>query len=94
MFRTIRNNMTVGGLIVMGLALYGGYRIWDDYKAPYRLVSENSGYYLVEKSTNRQKQITKEFQLGSPEYRLEGLMHESKDKVLGAIDELVKKYGK
>lgn len=94
MLRRMKEQIGFTSLILLGFAAYGGYRAWEDYKAPYRLERADSAYYLVEKSTSRQKLITKDFQLGTPEYRLEGLMQESKDKVLEAIDTLVKKYGK
>jgi len=79
-------------LIIFGFALYGGYCIYQNYNNPYKQVQENEIHYLVKKSTEQKQVITDNFQLGSLEYRLKGILEEGKENVRRALENTVKKY--
>ncbi len=87
-----RSGISFTGVLLTVAALYGGYRAWQDYKSPYRLTEENEIYFLVEKATQRKEMITKNFQLGPLDYRIDGILQESKEKVRDTLDSLARKY--
>ncbi len=79
-------------LVLLGFALYGGYCAYHGYKEPYSLEQEHGSYYLVKKSTDQKKLITGNFQLGSLEYRLKGVLEDGKDNVRRALERTAKEY--
>lgn len=79
-------------LAIICLAAYGAYCLYTEYRSPYTLVKRSSGHYLVEKGTGRREIITPEFQLGSLEHRIKGLLSESKEHVQAAIESSLRSY--
>jgi hypothetical protein len=90
--RYIRSGIAGGlsSLVLLGLAGYGGYRLYTDHNMPYRLESDSGQHYLVEKLSEKRKAITKSFELGTLEERMRGIIQEPKDKVWEAIEKLRK----
>jgi hypothetical protein len=87
-----RSGMSFSGLLLTVAAIYGGYRAWQDYRRPYRLTEEKGTYFLVDKNTDRKKIITKNFQLGTLDYRIDGILQESRERVRQTLDSLARKY--
>jgi hypothetical protein len=89
-----RGGTSLGSLIMLGLAVYGGYTGWQNYKSPYKLIENNNNgiYSLIEKDTNKRQEITRDFQLGTIDYRIDGILRESKGRVKESLETLSKKY--
>jgi len=87
-----RSGLTLTDIGLIVLAAYGGYKGWQEYKSPYKLKQENGIYCLLEKETNRKEKIREDFQLGSIDYRVKGLLKESKQKFRESLDNLAKEY--
>jgi hypothetical protein len=94
MFSRRGGGMGLGSLVLLGMAAYGGYTGWQNFKSPYKLVDNNGSYSLLEKDTNRKQEITKDFQLGTLEYRLHGISRESAGKVKNILDNITNNYQK
>ncbi len=77
-----------GGIVSLAIfvaAMHGCQRAYEDWKSPYRLTHYKEQYFLEEKRSARKEPITQDFQLGSIEYRIEGLLREGKDRVEQAL---------
>jgi hypothetical protein len=87
----VRNVVTVA--LIAG-AFYYGYKLHEKkiLEMPYRVETQHSVPYLVKNETNERHMITEDFQLGTIEYRLRGLMREGKNKLEDALEELIENY--
>ncbi|MBI5390295.1 hypothetical protein HZB02_02305 [Candidatus Woesearchaeota archaeon] len=67
--------------IVTGLFFAGGYLLGNSKPEPsldlYKLHRLNETYYITQTTTGIRQPITEDFQLGSLEYRLDGIVRES-----------------
>lgn len=79
-------------LVVLGFAIYGGTCLYHNYRSPYKLTQEQGINYIIKKKTDEKKIITDNFQLGSLEYRLKGVLEEGKDNVRRALEKAARKY--
>ena len=78
-------------LVILAAGVYGGYRAWQDYKSPFKLIEDQGAYYLFEKETDNKIRITENFQCGSLEYRVGGILKESKERLYNALENTRKK---
>ena len=88
-------------MIKTGLALVGlgtiGYFCWQGYnylpqlvnkpERDYELLQEEDQFYLIDSISGEKKVITKDFELGTSEERLEGLLYDGKE----GLDKLLQK---
>ena len=66
----------VGGIVVAGIGFVGGclYQNAKTDTGMYALQEEKGLVYVVNKDSGERQPLTRSFQLGSPAYRLKGLL--------------------
>jgi len=85
----------LSGLILMGLAAYGGFKAYKEWKSPYSLECQhNSCYVINELNGNKQPLFNKngDMQLGDTRYRLDGILRESKQELKTSLDKIAREH--
>ena len=87
--RTILKLGVISGLMYM--SYYGGFLgIGKDYGM--KII--NDQYYVIDHRLKLSEPINKNFQMGSIEYRIKGLITENPDKLKSTIEKLIQNYDK
>lgn len=92
LYKMMKSGITLGQIVLAGLAAYGGYDLYRDWKNPYSIEKEGYHYFLEDKRAGLRQPITRDFQLGDINYRVEGILKESKRNLEEVLDEVANKY--
>jgi len=78
--------------LAYGLAIYCVFAWYQQRDCPYTLTQDSGIQYVVKKETRQKKQLTQDFELGTLEQRLRGILKEGKENVRTALEQLSQNY--